>query len=330
MGRCRGVQPDGRLNPSSRARRSALLPMSATNPGGLPRRLIFPLTVQNIRLTVEASRRLESEAMSDNRAQLSHKILHWIGQNALFTFGVVGSALMIFQGLEPFLKLSRFAVWIVEHWRGIVVTPWVWLGALVHIHVPTEVASAMTLCIFVATFAIRASTPNEDSIDVNDQSLTIILKVLTVPIFLIFAAFVIVKPQSFFGILLTLSLAIWVSSCIAMGFSIRNNGIEVMVYTVIVFGILSLLFVLANLSSQFWIIHYYISFLFTSIAGMALFLPRLAYGRDIFLTAVFSAAGARQAVRATMLVVALVCMNWIGLYAPTLKAWLDKVTALSP
>lgn len=172
--------------------------MSATNPGGLQRRLIFPLTVQNLRLTVEASRRLESEAMPDDRAQLPHKIHHWIGQDALVTFGVVGSALMIFQGLEPFLKLSRVAVWIVEYWRAIVVKPWVWLGALVHIRVPTEVASAITLCIFVATFTIRTSTPNKDSIDLNDQSLTMILKALTVPIFLIFAAFVIVKPQSFF------------------------------------------------------------------------------------------------------------------------------------
>ncbi len=266
-------------------------------------------------------------------------------------FGVVGSALMIFQALEPFLKLSRFAVWIVEHWRGIVVAPWVWLGALVHIHVPTEVASAITLCIFVATFVVRASPSSQGPVNVEDAStasatgkipltenyveletisLTDIFRALSVPIFLIVVAFFIVRPQSFLGILLTLSVVVSAASWIAMGFSIAEYWIEAIISYGMVLGLLLLLLVLDNLLSHFWILHYYIWFLFIPIAAMTLILPIPLYGADIYLTAVSSAAGARQAVQATMLVIALVCMNWIGLYASALKAWLDSVTALSP
>jgi hypothetical protein len=71
--------------------------------------------------------------------------------------GIFGVAFTLFQGLEPFLKFSRFMGYLVTHWRELTGGLWNWLGSLVHLHLPAWTLDLMTLILFLFLFSRRAS-----------------------------------------------------------------------------------------------------------------------------------------------------------------------------
>jgi hypothetical protein len=69
--------------------------------------------------------------------------------------GIVGAAFTLFQGLEPFLKFSRFMAYVVNHWRDLTRGMWSWLASFVHLDLPEWVLDLLTLTSFIMLFTVR-------------------------------------------------------------------------------------------------------------------------------------------------------------------------------
>jgi hypothetical protein len=86
--------------------------------------------------------------------------------------GVFGVAFTLFQGLEPFLKFSRFMAYLVNHWREWTRGFWSWLASFIHLDLPAWALDLLTLISFILIFTVRIirSTFNDDDYSIFNQS----------------------------------------------------------------------------------------------------------------------------------------------------------------
>ena len=56
-----------------------------------------------------------------------------LGNQIAQTIGIFGIAFTLFQGLEPFLKFSRFMSYLVLHWQDLTRALWSWLASFVQL-----------------------------------------------------------------------------------------------------------------------------------------------------------------------------------------------------
>jgi hypothetical protein len=74
------------------------------------------------------------------------------GSHIAQAVGIFGVAFTLFQGLESFIKFSRFMAYLVHHWRELTRAFWGWIS----LDLPAWALDSMTLTLFVLLFTVRA------------------------------------------------------------------------------------------------------------------------------------------------------------------------------
>lgn len=92
------------------------------------------------------------------------------GSRIAQAIGIFGVAFTLFQGLEPFLKFSRFMAYLVDHWRDWTRGLWSWLASFVHLDLPPLVLDLMTVAVFITLFTIRCFRHREAALQTFDNS----------------------------------------------------------------------------------------------------------------------------------------------------------------
>jgi hypothetical protein len=70
--------------------------------------------------------------------------------------GIFGVAFTLFQGLESFIRFSRFMAYLVHHWRELTRAFWSWIASVFSLDLPAWILDSITLALFVLLFTIRA------------------------------------------------------------------------------------------------------------------------------------------------------------------------------
>ena len=265
-------------------------------------------------------------------------LLRWIKDNGLVTFGIIGSALTIFQGLEPFLRFSRLALWIVDHWRHIAAVPWTWLGSLIDVQIRQELALICSFLVFILIFCARINLHSRQSNQLLSPN-WVIFHVGYLTMFLAVSSIVIINrpatPEASIG------------GAVAFGsfWSVLSMRIiDKMTYRIVVMVWLTVCWTIALLVTWHLLRQgppdwnpdlpsyggpyggYILLFLLiTGLPGCSL----LAGGQNEKIMT-FLRTGATNATRTILLVVVFVYISWIGVYAPDIKAWIDNTTSVSP
>lgn len=75
-----------------------------------------------------------------------YELLTWVG--------IVGGALTLFTNLGSVLKLADWARWVVQRWRDLTHTFWVWAFGWLGIHLPPEWTPVLSFLLFGALLSI--------------------------------------------------------------------------------------------------------------------------------------------------------------------------------
>jgi hypothetical protein len=88
-----------------------------------------------------------------------------LGSRIAQALGVFGVAWTSFQGLEPFLRFTRFMAYLVDHWREYTRGLWSWLASFLAVDIPAVLSDILTAVMFVALFTIRSLRYRNRQID---------------------------------------------------------------------------------------------------------------------------------------------------------------------
>jgi hypothetical protein len=97
--------------------------------------------------------RMAQEQQASAKPSLIERVF---GSRIAQAVGIFGVAFTLFQGLEPFLKFSRFMAYLVDHWRELTRGIWRWLASFVHLDISPVLLDILTLVVFIVLFTTRS------------------------------------------------------------------------------------------------------------------------------------------------------------------------------
>jgi hypothetical protein len=98
---------------------------------------------------------MAQEQEADAKQSLISRVF---GSKFAQSLGILGIGWTLFQGLEPFLKFSRFMAYLVTHWREFTRAIWSWLGSFVNLDLPVWALDLMTTFFFFVLFGGQCTT----------------------------------------------------------------------------------------------------------------------------------------------------------------------------